>query len=424
MKKQILILVLATFAIGFLNKAYAQTPLTPRTITCLTLSADALHPVPGQDYDYTIEVPNIATFTDPMHYRWFVTQDPNFITIVGGVPTVTNNIALDGSYFDVDDLAGSGYNLINPPLAGEPNINITWRSAGYDRTRPIFLAIMVIGDDGTCTPNNLKVYKIEPQFAFTLDLANLDGTGALQSDYGYTDLENCISDIQSAVYDPTAPEGILYDFGSNTLYYEVSAANWYDRWQLRVEITGLFTGTDDQTVQIDWAYPVRFGSTVSPPLIPGTVDYANISDWNVVAAAGSVEDDGPFTATELVAPQGATAFVDADGESIIIRVIVTHGNEWEGITDQQLTLAVDGVLAPEDPDNAGSYVPGTPGAIGYGDIHYEADPDAVPPATGCPWYDIFVNDYALQTIKARPEIESATPAVPGPDDSPFLPIKP
>ncbi len=416
MKKQILFLVFAILTISFYNQAIAQTALTPRTVTCLTLSADALHPVPGQDYDYTITVPNNANFTGGMHYRWFVTQDPNFITLQGTppVPTVTSNIALDGSYFDVDNLAGSGYNLINPPYAGQPNINITWRSAGYDRTLPIFLAIMVIGDDGTCTPNNLKVYKIEPQFAFTLDLANLDGTGALQSDYGYTDLENCISDIQSAVYDPTTPEGILYDFGSNTLYYEVSAANWYDRWQLRVEITGLFTGTDDQTVQIDWAYPVRTAA--------GLVDYANISDWNVVTAAGS--SDGVYTATELVAPQGATAFVDAAGESIIIRVIVTHGNEWEGITDQQLTLAVDGVLAPEDPDNAGTYVPGTPGAIGYGDIHHEADPDATLPDTGCPWYDLFVNDYAFQTILARPEIQSATPAVPGPGNSPFLPIKP
>lgn len=306
---------------------------------------------------------------------------------------MTPNISADGSFFDVDGTAGSDYNL-TIPYDGEPTINITWRAAGYDRTLPIFLAIMVVGDDGICTPNNIKIYKIEPRFAFTLDIDNLLADGTLAGSYG-DNINKCISDIQSAVYNAAAPEGIDYDFGENVLYYEVVAANWYDRWQLSTRLTGLQTG---QTATIDWAY--------APTTRP--IDFTTIADWYNVAPAGSV--DGDFTSSTHIQIQASGApSVDDEGESIIIRVTVDHGTQWQGIDIVPIELRVDGVLVH---DISGTWTPADPSV--EGDIHTEAG--GTPSA--CPWFDGFTNDVATQTILARPAINSLSPPAPG-----YLPIR-
>ena len=385
MKKQLLILILAIFAIGFSSTVFGQ--IAPQPVTCLT--PDHLHPVPGQPYTYEVTVPNV---TDPT-FTWFVTQNQNFIQIVGGVPQLNYTVALGAEPQIGGPLMDAGTGYATPPVGSTNNsIEITWKSFAYNPLEPVFVVVQAIGDNGLCTPNNLKVYRIEPLFAFTLDIDNLDDYGVNHTPLAYGDeFQECISDIQSAIYN-VADDAVDYDFGSDTLFFEVVAANWYDRWQLGVQIAGIDA---NQTAQIDWAYA---------PVAPRPAGYLAGLTWNIVI--GSATNSTPHTSGTLVAPQNGTSAVDELGESIIIRVIVDHGTQYEGITDLPITLAVNGVLAPDD--GTGNYVVGNPLLVG--DIHTTAG--GTP--SECPWYDGYVNDVSNQTIMRRPQINSnsGTPVVP------------
>lgn len=412
MKKQILILALFVLAL-FVGTSTAFAQLVPRPVTCLTY--DALHPVPGTPYTYMVDVPNI-TGTSVKTYTWFVTQNQKFIELVGTplVPqlnytTAFGAEAVTGGKFMA---AGTGYAT---PGSLEPSISITWKSFAYVPSKPLFVVVQAVGDNGVCTPNNLKVYEIKPLFAFTLDIDNLTADGANDATpivYG-DNMDNCISDIQSATYDVAAADAVIYNYGKNTLYFEVVAANWFDRWKLSTMLGGLDA---KQTAQIDWAYA---------PDRSVAIDYAGITTWNVVEAAGATNGTFPTSgAGVLVAPQNGTNSVDKVGESIIIRVIVDHGSMSEGITDNVITLAVDGVLYHETTLGSGDFdLAGV--TTEEGDIHFEEGPIATPV---CPYFDLFDNDIAIQTIVSRPEVQSKTDITPN-DINPatnelFLPISP
>jgi hypothetical protein len=159
------------------------------TVTCLT--SDELHPVPGTDYDYTVNVP---TPPGTKYYNWFVTQDQNFIT---GSTLTTAIEANDGTGAHIQ-ATGAGYNdpgTIPTPGTGTNTINITWKSFTHDPAAPVFLVIYVQNDDA-CTTDNIQVYVIEPAHAFTLDIANIGIDGSAQGD----NFEMCVSDVVSAVY--------------------------------------------------------------------------------------------------------------------------------------------------------------------------------------------------------------------------------
>ncbi len=364
MKKQILIFVLAIFAIGFSSTAFAQ-PLTPRLVTCLT--PDALHPIAGQPYTYSITVPTPTPGTDwgPLHYRWFVTQSTQIINTGGFAALVSPD---GGPLMNVT--GGSDYNVVYPDGGTLPFIEITWNAFAYDPSAPVFVGILVVGENGSCTPNNMKIFKIEPLHAFTLDIANVQA-GAIVDGYG-TNVDNCIADIVSAEINATF-DAVQYDFGQNTLYYAVAAANWSTAWQLSARFDNLQPG---QTVTLEWATDIAF----TTPHFIGT-------------------GAGTHVSTDLVTPQSGTS-VGAAGETIYIRAIINHGNTWEGLQDVQYTLAVNGVLTD-----------GTDPLVGaWYDIDY----------TSCAQVDF--DDEAFQTIKARPTInDTMDPPSPGND---YLPIQP
>ena len=366
MKKQILILVLV-FVAG-ITTAFGQ--FVPREVTCLT--GDALNPIPGNPYEYSINVPPPPTGTwDGLHYQWFVTQSQTFINNFNfeAIPEA------DGGAF-MDVTGGSAYMAIypdnDPPTL--PNIEITWKSFVYDDTQPIFVGILVVGENGVCNPNNLKIYRIEPQHAFTLDIANVQGPDILP---GYGDnVDNCISDVMGATYNATL-NAVEYDFGIDTLYYAVTAANWSGQWELSVQLAGLQVG---QTADIHWGYAYDFTDP--------SVGFENL----VVASAAA---DGNWTSAVLVVPQGGSSSVGGAGEIIYIRLILHHGTQFEGITNTQYTLAVNGNLHD-----------GTAPIPAFADIHYET----------CA--QVMFDDIAYQTLLARPEIVNTTPG------GTFLPIAP
>jgi len=419
MKKQLLIFTLALLVSGFSSTVFAQraTQLIPRVIDCLPAN-DALHPIAGTPYDYEITVPTPAAWTTTgeswtgLQYHWFVTQDGAFYDAGAFDP----DAVLDGTFFNVFEDFATGFSEYNIAYNGDNTTNklrITWQGGGYDPSLPIFVGISVTGtitngEITGCSPNNLKIWKIVPQWAFTLDIDNLNGDGTAHTFDAFGDnLDNCISPIISADYDPSTPDGVIYDFGQNVLYYDVIAANWYDRWQLGVMLNNLDA---NQTATIHWAYPI-YDATVTTKLDMAAMAAPAI--WHPVATAGIVANT--LVSNDLIAPQanGATSIGQA-GENIIIRVTVDHGNLYEGLNDLPLTLVVDGIVAPESTTTPGNYVVGD--AAKVGDVHWTGDGGS---PVVCPWYDSYSilagHDLSVQTIKARPTI---TPVNPGT----FLPL--
>jgi len=393
MKKQIFILVFALFTLGMTN-TYGQ--LTPRKVTCLT--PDALHPIPGNPFTYQIEVPSTpsgGTAWSSLNYTWYVTQDQEFIKLVSGVPTLT-----DATLRQKGD--GTGLLLkttdanYNNALSTSNSISLTWKSFYYNPTVPIFVVISVVGNNTVCNPSNLKVFKIEPQNAFTLDIDNLTEIGNQHTQPIWTagiltggnygdNYSQCISPIQSAKY-VEAQGGVVYDFGNNILMYEVVASNWYTSWRPSFTLKGV---DPLETITVQYTTDANFATAAWVTMTPSAAHSTTTATVLTYTTTASV-----VASAAVLAGSG---FVDDAGESIYVRVTLDHSDgsssSYEGLSDEKIDLAVDGLtnLAV-----AGSEI---------GDVHTVAG--LTLPAQACPWVDGYVNDIAHQTIKARATIKNA-----------------
>ena len=404
-----------------ISDALAQT-LAPRAVTCLP--EDALHPVAGKLYTYQIDVPVQPTLgdpwnttTDPLEYMWYVTQ-------LDLAAASTDKFFINGTttFAPMDDPGDGTGNFIATFSTGEyataagtasataDNIvQITWKNIVYDATKPIFVVIGVVGNNGVCDPANLKVFKIEPKIAFTLDIDNLTAAGAQNTPAVYGDLyAQCVSPIVSAFWNETAQK-VDYDFGVNYLLYEVVAANWSKEWNLAVKLSGV---QPLERITVEWSKDKTFATgvfTMSGPTnstaIGDVLDYTNpVPANNVTASAGNGQ-------------------VGAAGESIFIRVTLDHStsgfNNYEGLEDQEITLAVDGKT------NWDATL--TTPAWTIGDVHYDNGPSTAVPCAPLV-VDDFANDVSRQDLKARPTVTVAVGAgatqMPAPGLAPVLNPKP
>jgi hypothetical protein len=374
MKKQLLIVLMAFFVIGF-SSTYGQTVTCPipRTVDPVCLPSDALHPVAGTPYNYIISVP---TPVGTKEYTWFVTQDPAFMA--AGVLTANREDPIPSLHVAA---TGTGY---NNPLTGSNTLSITWKSFVNDPLLPVFVVIHVKNTASTsdlCVTNNVKVFKILPVNAFTLDIANVTAA-AVGAGYE-TPIDRCIHDVVTATYDATAPEGVIYDFGVDYLYYVVTAANFSISWKPSVQLTGV--DAQEAITAVEWALPT---------------DFAFVTPHAMSLTAGT------YTSTDPVPVQAAGGFVGSAGECILIRVTIDHttpGLQYQGLTDETITLAVDGItdIASATP------IP---------DVHYSSTLPV--PNSNCGLPDGFLFDKAVQTLKPRPDITA--PAMPAPG---LLPVK-
>lgn len=341
---------------------------TPITATCVA-DADPLHPSLGVLYTYTIEVtPTVAAPDGYIH--WLVTTSPNII--VDGILTTAIQTAA-GPYILA---AGTTYND-NTNIT--PSVNISWESV--PTTDDLFL-VTYVKDNNGCT-DNIKVYKIEPQHIFTLDLAYLNATNPTVVGAN----TDCVAPVWTAEY-LTATETMSYDYGQNQIFFVVNAANWGHSWKpsFQIDFTGAVgdTGlTASTTFSIDWATPA--GS------VAGT--------WNNATKDGAAMT---WTSATNVTPSSGDA-VGTDGECIIVRVTIDYGQN-ETTQDIPFSFAVNGVMY----DGTGYTNPL------LGDIHYADGPGDV-----CPWYDGFTNDKLNYTLTLRPTVADATPDTPNPTD--FIP---
>ena len=210
--------------------------------------------------------------------------------------------------------------------------------------------VITVEYDGPTCSDNLKVMQILPQSAFTVDILNLDAEDQSALDYDLEEAQ-CYSEVAGAVFVDGA---IDYDYGINYLYYEVVAANFTGSYDLQFQLSGLEV---NQTAQIEWGYT------------KGTYD----NDL------GAVTEATPTTATTISTTETNTA----TGVSIYVKVTVNN-NDYEGITDQSIVLAVDAVDAQ-----------------GNNDVLH----------TDCSTNTAFA-DIATQELSARPEVKEGTPQVP------------
>ena len=155
-------------------------------------------------------------------------------------------------------------------------------------------------------------------------------------------------------------------------------------WKPSAQLTGV--NAQDSVTAVEWSRPTDFPAFATPHAMPRT----GIT----------------YTSTDSVAVLATSGFVGAAGECILIRVTIDHttaGRQYQGLTDETITLAVDGITA----------ITATPPIP---DVHYSSTLPVANANCGLP--DGFLFDKALQTIKPRPDITAPTMPAPG-----LLPVK-
>jgi hypothetical protein len=333
-----------TFFLVFLLICGLGSTVSGQTIPRMPGCNDTpLHPVAGKEYTYAVSIP--APYTTPQSYDWYVTDNPGFIA--GSVLVTTGIIPNTKEFID----AGAGY---HNTATGTNSITIKWtgKSVINAKTKPYFLVINYKGTNGTlCEAMNMRAYKIEPFNAFTLDLTNVNNTTDLGLDGSNLAVTNslCAKDIISVSYDGSK---MVYDYGINDLIYKVVAANFTGGWTPTVKVSGL---AGSQAIgSIEWSETTTF---------TGTNPFTKNGDsWT--------------PANKVPAPADN---LTNDGEVIYIRVSVRN-NDYEGLTDTPVVLALNGTTDDGDED------------VHYADCHTDG----------------FANDVATQIILARPTITSNT----------------
>jgi len=363
MKKQILFLAFFVLAVmAGITDTYGQgaAPSTqlPRTLT--GCNDYPLHPLPGKEYAYQVTNPT----ADATSYTWWATKNPNFIDLTNGGPDLTNMLTPTAG--ELISVSGD-YNS----ATGGSTVSITWSpqilantlylgTPGTDPS-PTFVAVMA---NGSCT-NNIQVYELNPLKAFTVDVANFDATKAASELYGET-VSTCVDEVRGAAY---SGGSLTMDYGTNTITFEVIAANFVDTWTPLLQVNGLLK---DQTATIGWAYTI--GDAVA---------------GNYVQSISGLTEGGTLSGTTAAT---TTSTNTVNGVSIYVTVVVDN-NTYETLLAQNVTLTVDGVDSTGQWDLTTNCLSGTA-------------PDQ--------------DDTAVQVLTPRPEIiHNTVDGAPVPDD--FIP---
>lgn len=400
MKKQILTLTFLTLAIVFAGmKSYAQVAkpyvtvptALPSCITPETLSgcsANALQPVQGETYDYTVTT---TAGTDIV--RWFVVNNTtmeaagdSLVSSLTGVLAAGNAAIDDGSGSDPYIYSVVSGTYESGGAAGNTTLQLQWKY--FDGvTEEILLVAYVEAADG-CS-NNIGVFRIIPEPAFTIDVASVDEAGANPA--GPSDAANseCVSPIESAVYNGsgTTPDQLLtVDYGENWVFFVVNGANYFDSWMPEFVID--YAGGTAPTAEASWAYLADATSTTA-------------TDWNTLTGSlngGTWTSANPVIAGASAASPGAVGggvVPAAGGECIVVRVRLDWGIDIEHDgADGTISFAANGIAYDGD-NTSGTFFDDR---TNFEDLHH------VDCAT-----DGFTNDAVDYIITPRPQVEEGTP---------------
>lgn len=344
MKKQILFLAILALFAG--TSSFGQSILgsAPRGTTC---PDNALNPIAGKPYNY-----QAAATPTGGNFLFWATKDQNFISTAAGV--TTNNLAT--RLTTPADLLTVSTNYATPAVADL--VTITWSDAVLSATTvasPTFVATQYTALAANCA-DNFRVWSIVPTKAFTVDIRNIENLAPVPLGYDVAE-DQCFDITRGASYVGSA---MVYDYGTNILFFEVVAANFTVSWTPTFTVTGLMpAGTPVQTSVVEWTYD-------APALWNGSTVWHPASTQVLTSATNT-----------------------STGVSIYVRVTVTNHN-YEGINLTPITLAVDGVNSVNDWDIANNTI-GVPGPLCLpGSLNDK-------------------QDIAMQTLKARPTLTPVTP---------------
>ena len=309
--KHLILLLLGTSMVA--ATAFGQTAVTgsaPRPISCVD---DPLHPIAGKPYDYSA----IINPTGGTTY-WYATKSTTFVTAGArsAVEIPSDGVAIQSG--------ATNYRASSSSATSPTKTTLTWTSDGVKgvdaTTHPLF---MVLEYQGPTCSNNMKAYQILPKNAFTIDILNVKSTGLTPLAYGTNDSQ-CYADIASAKF---VSPNMVYDYGVNKLYYEVVAANFSGSFTPSFKVSGLKTG---QTVLVEWTVDKTFASGLT--------------------ALGAAQTATTGTTLSFAGTQVNTAVTNTStGVSIYVKLTVTNGL-YEGLTDDTIVMAVEGVNASGDAD--------------------------------------------------------------------------
>jgi len=373
MKKQILFVAMFTLVLifGGKNNVFGQlnpSPYTPASVPnpLVNCVGDAQHPKAGVSYTYQLD----NTTADATGYRFWATKDPDFVSLVGANTEL--NQATDSLKRNYStELFGYSANYLTQSATN--NVQITWgpdllsrtsyqTAVGSPGTLAAPTSTFVVGWAEGCA-DNIKIWEIDPSPAFTVDMKVIADATKLPLAYNTATESMCVDDVRAAKYDPVNFQ-IDYNYGWDTLYYEVIASNFVTSWLPSFFLTGL----GDPAVQdarIDWA-----------------------SSWSN-ARTGTFIEGGDITGGSFT---GTTALTSVSpntsaGVSLFVRVLISNNN-YETLAAQTIELSVAG----ED-------------AVGF-----DIDDDALctVPADAASAAD---DDETSRTITPRPTIVEGTPII-------------
>lgn len=343
MKKQILFLAFFVAAIlagtstafGQLLPGVTDPNGTAQAITPLSCatSSEPLHPIPYQTYTYSLTNGSGATSAN---WTWWITQDPSFITAEGTLNMAGMLTQSSGQLYSAP--ASPAYGNDNSGTTdGSGSIDIAWTPEILSLTKyqaeaadapkkSTFIVAYSEGVDG-CS-DNMQVYEINPQPNFIIDIAPIDPSDELTTlAWDATDVETCVDQVQSASYNTTTHE-LDIDYGTNTLYFEVAAANFTTNWTPSFSIvSGLLT---DQSAVMSMYTTLTDAKAGSNALATsGTLLAANMSST-----------PGTFSWEPGVALTANSVDDVASGVSVFVKVVITNNHE-ESLVDNPFVLAVD-----------------------------------------------------------------------------------
>jgi len=337
MKKTILILAF----IASISFAFGQATHNsfPRPLICTT---GPLNPVAGVPYDYSANLnPELGTA------YWFATTTTDFIT--NG--SLTSDQEIVGGNYVAD---ATNYQTSVPGATSPSTTTITWNSLGLAEATsgavPLFVAIKYDAPPTGCA-DNFKVFRIDPVNAFMVNVMN---TGGAYS----TPVASCYDNVATATYDLNN-NCMNYDYGVDTLAYEVVAANFTGSYTPSFRVDGIRPG---QSVDVTWSYTNN--STTGIPL-------------------GTLAADGIVPGTLVTTALQNTA----DGVSIYVWLVV-HNLTYEGLSNDPLTLAAAGLNAANEPN------------VRWDDCNVNVDLTAPLAASNGP-------DFGVHTLNARPDVTPA-----------------
>lgn len=248
----------------------------------------SLTPAVGVDYPYGVTVTGASNSST---YSWFVTKNTNLLD------GESAPLAATDGFFTVE--SGSTTNTLH----------LKWTANAIAQTFYVVVkyTASTLASNG-CTVENMKVFEVKPINTFLLAITSSTASGANGQ------VATCAADITGATVNASAST-VQYTYGQNTIYYKVTASGILGAWKPSVRIPALM---NDQTyVSAHWSSD-------------------NGANWTAISGLAT---DG---STQDLTLSDATV-TNVAGTSYLIRVVINNNN-YETLSDQTLTVSVDGLL--------------------------------------------------------------------------------